>query len=75
MAIRSKDFRGPWDVPLKEYNNHFLVRLIVYDSDDNELTNKVLDYGLLDDRKFIGRISFWAYTNGYVVETFAEPKE
>lgn len=74
MIERSNDLRGPWDAPLKEFNNHFLVRLIVYDKNDKEMANHVIDYGNFADRKFIGRISFWAYTNGYAVETYAENK-
>jgi len=74
MNTRSENLKGPWDAPLKQFNNHFLVRVLVYDKEDKELFNAVIDYGNYEDRKFIGRISFWAYSNDYIVETFAEKK-
>lgn len=80
MNKRSNNFEGPWDVPLRKFNNNFLAKITVIKpaltdaEEDKIIDEKVIDYGEYEDRKFLGRISFWAWNNGYIVETMAVPK-
>lgn len=46
--------------------------LTVYDLNDNEVKREYLDYGIKDDRAYIGRISLWAMQNHMVVEVMAK---
>jgi hypothetical protein len=75
---RSDNFSGPWDMPLKRkhFDNHYNVKITIYDQNDNELTDygKVIDYGEYEDRKFLGRITHWAMENNYIVETMRVEK-
>lgn len=76
---RSNNFAGPWDVPLRQFNNHFLIKVTVYkvheNKEDETVSEHVIDYGNYEDRKFLGRISFWAYSQDYVVETMPVRKD
>ena len=80
MNKRSVDLTGPWDVPLRKFNNSFLLKVSIIKpsltdtEEDKVIDEKVIDYGEYEDRKFLGRISFWAWTNNYIVETTALEK-
>lgn len=60
--------KGPWDVPLREYVNSLPMTITVYDGDD-VIKQEHVDYGNYEHRKFLGRITFWALSNDYTVET------
>ena len=66
MATSNKN--GPWDIPIRKYVEQFRMNVIIYDG-DNVLKEFEIDYGDFEDRKFLGRITFWACNNGYAVET------
>lgn len=64
---------GAEAVPLREVNKHLPTLVIVYDlrNQDAPLVEKRINYGDAEDRKWLGRISFWALTNHCSVETIA----
>jgi hypothetical protein len=65
--------KGAENVPLREINKNMPALVIVYDlrHDDKPLEEKRINYGDVEDRKWLGRITFWALTNHCSVETIA----
>jgi hypothetical protein len=65
--------RGVENVPLRNVNNSCPILVIVYDlkNDDKPIIEKRMEYSDPEDRKWLGRISFWAYSNNCSVETIA----
>ncbi len=64
--------RGPWDAPLASYNKHKPIIVLVHDLHKETIEQEFrLDYGAYDDRKFLGRLSFWAINNERSIETIA----
>jgi hypothetical protein len=65
--------KGVENIPLKEINKHLPILVIIYDlqNEDKVLEEKRINYGDVEDRKWLGRISFWAYQNHCSVETIA----
>lgn len=68
---------GQENVPLKYINKEMPVLVIVYDlakdkaGEDAVIEEKRINYGDAEDRKWLGRISFWAFQNHCSVETMA----
>lgn len=64
---------GQENVPLREINKSLPALVIVYDlrNQDAPLVEKRINYGDAEDRKWLGRISYWALTNHCSVETIA----
>lgn len=64
---------GAENVPLREINKSLLALVLVYDlnNNDNLVTEKRINYGNMEDRKWLGRITFWALTNHCSVETIS----
>jgi hypothetical protein len=68
----SKKKVGPWDTPLKNYIKEFKLAVIIYIVADDSIENEFeIDYGNHEDRKFLGRITFWAVNNGRSIETMS----
>lgn len=68
---RSDNFEGPWSGPPRRqhFDNHYLIKIIVYDPiKDKDITEKVIDYGNYEDRKFLGRLTHWAMENNYNID-------
>lgn len=63
---------GPEHAPLKEFIKTFKIKLTVFDKNDNLVREVKLDYGKIEDRKYIGKLSFWAWNEGYYVETIKD---
>lgn len=65
--------RGAENVPLRSINKNMPVLVIVYDlrNEDAIVEEKRINYGDVEDRKWLGRITFWAVTNHCSVETIA----
>lgn len=57
--------------PLRDYVKSFKIVMIIIDKDDKELRVERLDYGEYEDKKFLGRLSYWAWVNGHTVETMS----
>ena len=65
--------KGIENVPLKEVNKSLPILVIIYDlrNEDKVVEEKRLDYGNYEDRKYLGRLSFWALSNHCSIETIA----
>ncbi len=64
--------RGPWDAPLANFVNSKKIVIIIHDLEKNIVEQEIqIDYGNYDDRKFLGRLTYWSITNGRSVETIA----
>lgn len=61
------------NIPLREINTELKAKVVVYSlfENDDVVTEKDINYGNAEDRKWLGRITFWALTNHCSVETFA----
>jgi hypothetical protein len=70
--MKQPNLHGEESVPLKEYVKHFPLTVTVYDAKDNVIRQEHIDYGNFEHRKWIGRVTFWACSQGYVVETQAK---
>jgi hypothetical protein len=46
----------------------FPVKVTIYDANDNIIKVEEIDYGNSDDKKWLGRVTFWALTQGYFME-------
>jgi hypothetical protein len=59
--------------PLKEFNTHFPAHVFVLDLKDDRVVIKhgQFDYANFDDRKWLGKLTFWALSQGYSIETVA----
>lgn len=66
--IKTPTPKGPWDAPLKDYVSSLPMTVAVYDGEEL-IKEENVDYGNYEHRKFLGRITFWALSNGYIVET------
>ncbi len=62
---------GPESAPLKNYIKSYMIKVNIYDADDTLIKSENLDYGNFEHKKFLGRLSFWAWELGYAVETLA----
>ncbi len=57
---------------LTNYVNDLQVLVLVYDlKTDTLVREKRINYGNPEDRQWIGKMSFWAFTNHCSVETYA----
>lgn len=72
----SKFRKGVENLPLKEINKSMPIMVFVRDlrkpADEDDVVGEYkLDYANYEDRKHLGRITFWAVTNHHLVETLA----
>ena len=65
--------KGAENVPLRQVNNSCPALVIVYDlkNGDKPVVENRIDFSNPEDRKWIGRITFWAMQNHCSVETIA----
>lgn len=64
--------KGVENIPLQEINKSCPITIYVIDNTtDKTVETKQLDYGKAEDRKYLGRISFWAFSNNHTIETIA----
>ena len=64
-----KKRNGPEFAPLRNYVKEFKIVVEIYDDNDNVIRSERMDYGNSEDRIWLGKLSFWAWSNGHVVET------
>mgnify|MGYP001574358619 CR=1 FL=1 len=70
--LNEKPPSGPWDIPLKDFVKSFKLKISIFDlKNDKLIDSQEIDYGNYEHRKFLGRVTFWATSNGYSVETMA----
>lgn len=60
---------GPEFAPIRDYVKDLKIIVTFYDEQDKIIREERLDYGNSEDRKWLGRLSFWGWTSGYTVET------
>lgn len=60
---------GPEWAPIREYIKSFIIIVTFYDKNDRIVRQEELDYGKSEDRAWLGRLSFWGWSNGYYIET------
>ena len=70
----SNDKNGPWDMPLRGIITSLPIVMFVIDlkNEDEVLHQIELDFSNPDDRKYIGKITAWALSNHYSVETMTK---
>ena len=68
MAIKYEE--GAENAPIQR---SLPILAIVYDlrNNDNIVVEKRFNYSNFDDRKALGKLSFWAYSNHCSIETIA----
>ena len=62
------------NIPLREFNKApmpIMVFVIDLKNDDNIVQQVQLDYSNFEDRKALGALSYWAYSNHCSIETIA----
>ena len=70
-AFKQKSI-GPESIPLKTFIKSFqAVVLICQKSDDKIIKKEEIDYGDEKSRKWLGKMSYWAWQNGLYVKTMA----
>ena len=60
--------KGPWDIPLRDFIKSFPIIVSVYDG-EKLLHEEHINYGNYEHRKWLGRATYWAVNQGYIVET------
>lgn len=65
---------GPEFKPLREFNVNCPVIVFVLDLKDDStvIAQGEMNYADSEHRRWLGKLSFWAYSNGYSVETAAK---
>lgn len=64
--------KGAENVPLKNINKDMPILVLVYNLQTDALVEeKRINYGDAEDRRWLGRITYWAVTNHCSVETMA----
>jgi len=61
--------KKPEFAPLRDFNKSFKIDVTIYDENDTIVRYEEMDYGKPEDRQWLGKLSFWAWQNGYYVET------
>lgn len=56
-----------------DYDKPRPILVIMYDlrNEDNVVVEKELDYSKADDRKYLGKLTFWAISNHHSIETIS----
>lgn len=63
---------GPEDVPLRGYIKDFQIIILIKDiKSDRVIREERINYSDADERKWLGKVSFWACNNGYAVITMS----
>ncbi len=63
------DKSGPEFAPLRKYVDTFKIIVDIRDIDDKLIRTEIMDYGKSEDRLWLGKLSFWAWSNGHKVVT------
>lgn len=70
--MNNKIVPGPEDIPLfGGYVKTFKMMVTIFDKNDNVIREQEIDYGNHEHRKWLGKITYWACSNGMTVETSA----
>ena len=71
MKLEPPSPNGPENIPLMGYIKSFEVAVFIIDlkNDDAIIDMRKIDYGNFEHKRWLGKVSFWAWANGYSVET------
>lgn len=64
----------PWEVPPTEFIRTFPLTVCIYSGSGSLLHQEELDYGKPEDRKLLGKMTYWAVSNDLTVETSKSKK-
>lgn len=65
------NLNGPEAMPLREYIKSCLIVVSVYDG-EKLIRKEEIDYGNAVHRKWLGKVTYWAVSNHYCVETISK---
>lgn len=67
----TNDRSGPWAAPLRNFDKEERpIKVFIYNLENDSIENEfILNYGSFEDRKFLGKLTFYCITNGRSVET------
>lgn len=65
------DMSGPEFAQLNQYIKDYPFLVVIYDKDDEIIREVKLNYGNFAHKRYLGRLSHWAWEQGYFVETSA----
>ena len=60
---------GPEFGPLRDFVKEFKILVEIFDKSGSLIRTERMDYGKREDRLWLGKLSFWAWSNGHSVET------
>lgn len=60
---------GPESIPLMTPVTDFPLTISVYDANDLVVKEETIQYSNYEHRKYLGKLTYWACSNGYTVET------
>lgn len=63
---------GPEFAPQRDYIKAFPIVVIIYNKNDEVIREERMDYGNHEHKKWLGRLSMWAWQQGHTVQTEAE---
>lgn len=64
--------RGPWNLPLPEIVTDKPIVVLIHDLKNDMIEKEFrLNYGNWKDRKFLGKLTYYAIENGRSVETLS----
>lgn len=65
--------QGPWDNPIRNYVESLLIVVSIFNLQNDCIESEYhLDYGIPDDRKFLGRLTFWCVSNNRSIESMSK---
>ncbi len=62
---------GPESAPLRDFVKQYDIVVNFYNQDEELVRTEKLDYGDYEQKKWLGKLSYWAWELGYTVETIA----
>lgn len=62
--------KGVENIPIRQIITSFpIVAFIINLSNNDEIVDQIeIDYSKIEDKKHLGRITYWALANGYSIE-------
>lgn len=60
---------GPEFIPLRNYIKECKILVLLCDADKKEIRREIMDYGSSEDRVWLGKLSFFAWQQGWSVIT------
>jgi hypothetical protein len=72
-VLQKPDPDGPENIPLRGFNKSFKVAVFVYNlkKSDEIIEMYEIDYGKVEDRQWLGKMSFYAWNKGWSIETMS----